>query len=104
MTAFMCPRCGMTSYNPEDAVMGYCGHCHATTAWTVPLVPTYLPNLEIKRGDAGLVMGRAGSDRSPDTACTLGAWEDDDNTALANLTLEDLHRIREWIDEHFPSA
>jgi ribosomal protein L37E len=28
-----CPRCGWTSYNPNDIREGYCGHCHA---WTSP--------------------------------------------------------------------
>ena len=23
-----CPRCGMTSYNPNDVREGYCGNCH----------------------------------------------------------------------------
>lgn len=22
-----CPKCGMTSYNPDDIEEGYCGHC-----------------------------------------------------------------------------
>jgi ribosomal protein L37E len=25
--AFTCPRCGMTSYNPDDIDQGYCGNC-----------------------------------------------------------------------------
>jgi hypothetical protein len=28
---FTCPRCGMTSYNPNDRTQGYCGNCHAWT-------------------------------------------------------------------------
>ena len=31
--SFTCPRCGMTSHNPEDAREGYCGNCHD---WTGP--------------------------------------------------------------------
>lgn len=27
-----CPRCGMTSYNPNDIREGYCGNCHDWTA------------------------------------------------------------------------
>jgi ribosomal protein L37E len=27
-----CPRCGMTSYNPNDVREGYCGNCHDWTA------------------------------------------------------------------------
>jgi len=27
-----CPRCGMTSYNPNDIAEGYCGNCHDWTA------------------------------------------------------------------------
>jgi ribosomal protein L37E len=26
-----CPRCGMTSYNPNDIREGYCGNCHDWT-------------------------------------------------------------------------
>lgn len=26
-----CPRCSMTSYNPTDVRMGYCGNCRAFT-------------------------------------------------------------------------
>jgi hypothetical protein len=28
-----CPRCAMTSYNPNDIRQGYCGNCHD---WTQP--------------------------------------------------------------------
>jgi hypothetical protein len=28
-----CPRCGRTSYNPNDVAQGYCGACHD---WTTP--------------------------------------------------------------------
>lgn len=28
-----CPKCGMTSYNPNDIRTGYCGNCHE---WTSP--------------------------------------------------------------------
>ena len=31
--SFTCPRCGMTSYNPNDIREGYCGNCHD---WTSP--------------------------------------------------------------------
>jgi ribosomal protein L37E len=27
-----CPRCGMTSYNPDDIDEGYCGNCHDWTS------------------------------------------------------------------------
>lgn len=29
--SFTCPRCRMTSYNPNDEREGYCGNCHAFT-------------------------------------------------------------------------
>jgi hypothetical protein len=32
VSAFTCPRCGMTSHNPNDAREGYCGNCHDWTA------------------------------------------------------------------------
>lgn len=28
---FTCPRCGMTSFNPNDIAQGYCGNCHDWT-------------------------------------------------------------------------
>ena len=37
---FTCPRCGMTSYHPEDIREGYCGHCHN---WTRPDVVISCP-------------------------------------------------------------
>lgn len=33
-----CPRCGMTSYNPDDIREGYCGACHDWTS-----VPAHAP-------------------------------------------------------------
>jgi ribosomal protein L37E len=27
-----CPRCGATSYHPEDIALGYCGRCHDYTS------------------------------------------------------------------------
>jgi len=29
--SFTCPKCGMTSYNPNDIREGYCGNCHTWT-------------------------------------------------------------------------
>lgn len=29
--SFTCPRCGRTSYHPQDAKWGYCGNCHSYT-------------------------------------------------------------------------
>lgn len=29
--SFTCPRCGRTSYNPNDVDEGYCGSCHDWT-------------------------------------------------------------------------
>lgn len=29
--SFTCPRCGRTSYNPNDIGHGYCGACHDWT-------------------------------------------------------------------------
>ena len=31
LITYRCPRCGMVSFNPNDAKHGYCGHCHAFT-------------------------------------------------------------------------
>jgi hypothetical protein len=25
---FTCPRCGWTTFNPNDRINRYCGHCH----------------------------------------------------------------------------
>lgn len=30
--SFTCPKCEMTSYNPNDIAQGYCGNCHEFTA------------------------------------------------------------------------
>lgn len=30
--SFTCPKCGRTSYNPNDVSEGYCGNCHDWTA------------------------------------------------------------------------
>lgn len=32
IVSFTCPVCVSISYNPVDAKMGYCGHCHKFTA------------------------------------------------------------------------
>lgn len=40
-TGITCPRCGLTSWNPNDVTEGYCGHCHDWTHGTV--VSTNLP-------------------------------------------------------------
>ena len=29
--SFSCPRCGRTSYHPDDVREGYCGACHDWT-------------------------------------------------------------------------
>lgn len=29
--SFTCPRCGRTSYHPDDIAEGYCGACHDWT-------------------------------------------------------------------------
>jgi hypothetical protein len=29
--AYTCPKCGMTSHNPNDEREGYCGNCHDWT-------------------------------------------------------------------------
>lgn len=31
-----CPRCGMTSHNPDDERTGYCGNCHDWTSAGAP--------------------------------------------------------------------
>jgi hypothetical protein len=41
--SFTCPRCGMTSHNPNDEAHGYCGNCHDFTGerdMTVPMPET----------------------------------------------------------------
>lgn len=34
-----CPRCGRTSYNPNDIREGYCGYCHDWTGTPQPELP-----------------------------------------------------------------
>lgn len=47
--SFTCPRCGRTSYHPEDVANCYCGFCHIF--WTAE----YMEELRIqsyqKKGD-----------------------------------------------------
>jgi ribosomal protein L37E len=31
VASITCPRCGRTSYNPNDIREGYCGNCHDWT-------------------------------------------------------------------------
>lgn len=31
MSGYTCPRCGWTSYHPDDKRYGYCGNCHDHT-------------------------------------------------------------------------
>jgi hypothetical protein len=33
-----CPKCNMTSHNPNDVEQGYCGNCHAYTSPVNPLM------------------------------------------------------------------
>jgi hypothetical protein len=42
LTSFTCPKCGMTSFNPNDLREGYCGNCHDWTAprHTEPVIDT----------------------------------------------------------------
>lgn len=37
-----CPKCGMTSYHPEDVKQGYCGNCHD---WTGPTKGGQMPKV-----------------------------------------------------------
>lgn len=30
-----CPRCGLTSYHPDDVREGYCGNCHEWTTQNI---------------------------------------------------------------------
>lgn len=52
-----CPRCGMTSYHPDDIREKYCGNCHeymepgeVSVATTDPRPETTEPNAELERG------------------------------------------------------
>lgn len=39
--SFTCPRCGRTSYHPDDVANNYCGNCHW---WTGdPILGQYEP-------------------------------------------------------------
>lgn len=37
--SYTCPRCGMTSHNPNDEREGYCGNCHDWTREEATLIP-----------------------------------------------------------------
>jgi predicted ATP-dependent serine protease len=48
---FTCPRCGMTSHNPNDKREGYCGRCHD---WTdLPAKDRYASSMLENQGTAG---------------------------------------------------
>jgi hypothetical protein len=36
--AVTCPKCNMTSHNPNDVEQGYCGNCHAYTSPVNPMM------------------------------------------------------------------
>lgn len=38
LESITCPQCNMTSYNPNDIEMGYCGNCHGYTSPVNPLM------------------------------------------------------------------
>lgn len=44
-----CPRCGRTSYNPNDVTYGYCGNCHDWTG-AIGKLRSPLPFDEIAKG------------------------------------------------------
>lgn len=46
--AFVCPRCGAESWNPNDAKYGYCGRCHWWTGDPIlgKLEPPDAPTIE----------------------------------------------------------
>ena len=54
-----CPVCNMTSYNPTDIEMGYCGNCHGYTGVVDPLMKAKrfieetqrVDNLDLREGD-----------------------------------------------------
>lgn len=41
-----CPRCGATSYHPEDIAQGYCGRCHWWTSDPLLGAPWVIAELE----------------------------------------------------------
>jgi hypothetical protein len=45
-----CPVCFMTSYNPHDREMGYCGNCHGYTSPVDPLETAMRVVREARRG------------------------------------------------------
>jgi hypothetical protein len=67
--SFTCPRCGITSWNPNDVREGYCGACHA---WTGVLAGALTPDCPLCGHPPVMVFGTqafCGND-----ACTLLLW------------------------------
>lgn len=58
---FTCPRCGMTSHNPNDVAEGYCGNCHDHTGKTEAseLLKILLTDGSVQEGDP---LGLLGAD------------------------------------------
>lgn len=60
-TSITCPKCGRTSWHPDDVRMGYCGACHAVTTWQLSDAQAQLFAALVTAGDAHAVLWHFGS-------------------------------------------
>ena len=69
---FTCPKCGMTSYNPNDAKYLYCENCHEFVGQMLTLANVDAPVLEIKHSEQELVDNSEYRFKCP--ICKLGVF------------------------------
>jgi ribosomal protein S27AE len=67
--AFVCPRCGTPSHNPNDAAAGYCGRCHD---WTGRMLTPVCPLCG--GAPAGSLPCNAEQAFCANRECTLTKW------------------------------
>ncbi len=51
MNSITCPKCGRTSYHPQDIKAQYCGYCHDWTSTPPPIAMDGKYKLECKKAD-----------------------------------------------------
>lgn len=84
-----CPKCGRTSYNPNDIEQGYCGYCHDWVTARVGPKPEWAK-------DKSLVKVRS----CPLPGCGMMWWEHDDSVLRTIAHLNKFHNG--WMDDPAP--
>lgn len=84
-----CPRCGKTSYHPDDVKQGYCGNCHD---WT-QLGTSGAKIINNMPRDRDALAQQLGPLRNPD-----GTWSEYDSTTIPDHP--DVKLMGEIVDYH----